>query len=267
MKIKPLLMALSLVATKAGATGHLADIRIIDQETGTPMATYCRGGDCWIAGRPGGRYAISVQSRVGERLLAVTSVDGVNVVSGESASVQQTGYVFGAYQGYQIDGWRKTDHEVAAFTFTTPPDSYAARTGRAANIGVIGVALFRERPPIPVALAAPYAERSSALRDEAAAQNAGASAKAAAPSALSTAPQLGTGHGERLASVVDHTNFERLTPQPNETIRLRYDSYEHLVALGVIRQLPVIPPRPDPFPASAPGYVPDPPGAGVAALR
>jgi len=142
----PLLLVLLLAATEAGAAGRLADVQIIDRDTGAALPTYRHGGDWWIAGRSGGRYAISIQSRVGERLLAVMSVDGVNVVSGESASVEQKGYVFGAYEGYHIDGWRKSDHDVAAFTFTTPPDSYAARTGRAANIGVIGVALFRERP-------------------------------------------------------------------------------------------------------------------------
>lgn len=266
MKATTLLIALCFAAAEASAAGHLADVQIIDRDTGATLPTYRSGGDCWVAGRPGGRYAISIQSRIGERLLAVTSVDGVNVVSGETASVQQTGYVFGAYQGYQIDGWRKTDREVAAFTFTTPPDSYAARTGRAANIGVIGIALFRERPaPVVRELVMPeppMAERLGAVRDEAAGRSANAAKAAAAPSA----PQLGTGHGERVASAVDHTNFDRLSAQPSETIRLRYDSYEHLVAMGVIRPAPVVPSRPDPFPAS-PGYVPDPPGVGVSGLR
>jgi len=272
MKPATLLFALCFAAAEAGAAGRLADVQVIDRDSGAVLTTYRHGGDFWIAGRFGGRYAISIQSRVGERLLAVTSVDGVNVVSGESASVQQTGYVFGAYQGYQIDGWRKSDREVAAFTFTAPPDSYAARTGRAANVGVIGVALFRERPD-PVEAEPPMNEprmneRLGALRDEAAFRslNGAAKAAAAAPSATSAAPQLGTGHGERVASAVDHTNFDRLTTQPNETIRLRYDSYEHLVAMGVIRPVPVVPARPDPFPAS-PGYLPDPPGVGASGLR
>ena len=103
-----------------------------------------------MAGRPGARYAIEIRNRLGERLLAVTSVDGVNVVSGATAAWDQTGYVFGPGERYQITGWRKTDAEVAAFTFTDSPNSYAERTGRPANVGVIGVALFRERQPQPV---------------------------------------------------------------------------------------------------------------------
>lgn len=79
------------------------------------------------------------------------SVDGVNVVSGATAAWDQGGYVFYPGEQYQVTGWRKSDTEIAAFTFTESPNSYAERTGRPANVGVIGVALFRERPPLPVA--------------------------------------------------------------------------------------------------------------------
>jgi hypothetical protein len=79
--------------------------------------------------------------------------------------------------------------------------------------------------------------------------------------ALAPAPGLGTGHGEREASYVADTEFDRLQSQPNELIRIRYDSLENLVALGVIRRphpaLPVL----NPFPASPErAFVPDPPG-------
>ena len=40
--------------------------------------------------------------------------------------------------------------EAAAFYFTALPDSYAARTDRPDNVGVIGAAVFRERVPQPV---------------------------------------------------------------------------------------------------------------------
>jgi hypothetical protein len=60
---------------------------------------------------------------------------------------------------------------------------------------------------------------------------------------------------------VDHTEFARLQPQPNEVIRIRYDSLDNLLAMGVIRRERPLPPAADPFPATpAPGYVPDPPG-------
>jgi len=79
--------------------------------------------------------------------------------------------------------------------------------------------------------------------------------------ALRSAPKLGTGHGERESSYVSHTDFERMQPQPNEIIRIHYDSFDNLVAMGVIERPRRIFPEANPFPGSAqqPQYVPDPP--------
>src|SRR5450631_367308 len=134
----------------AQALGGLAGVTIVDRDSGAVLSPHFYHGEYWVAGRPGARYAIEIRNRLGERMLAVTSVDGVNVVSGATAAWDQTGYVFGAGERYQITGWRKTDAEVAAFTFTDSPNSYAERTGRPANVGVIGVAIFREQAPEPV---------------------------------------------------------------------------------------------------------------------
>jgi hypothetical protein len=72
------------------------------------------------------------------------------------------------------------------------------------------------------------------------------------------APKLGTGHGAREHSVVSRTAFERASDQPAEVIRIRYDNYSNLVAMGVIKVNRPYPHRPDPFPDSQAGYVPDP---------
>lgn len=251
-------------------TGGIADVVVIDRDTGAPLETHLHRGDYWIAGRPGGRYAVEIHNRLPERLLAVTSVDGVNVVSGETAGWNQTGYVFEANETYRITGWRKSDSQVAAFTFAAAPDSYAARTGRPGNVGVIGVALFRERRPVtiapeasppPAALTAPSRDASQSAMQSRSRGGFALGAPAAAsppapPTASAMAPQglkLGTAHGEREYSYVGHTAFERLQPQPDQVIRIRYDSLENLVAMGIIRV-------PDPFPGSGPRYVPDPPG-------
>jgi hypothetical protein len=264
---------------QAQALGRLADVTIIDRDTGNALPTYLHRGEYWVAGAPGARYAIQIRNQLGGRLLAVTAVDGVNVVSGETASWGQTGYVYGPGQAYQITGWRKSSDEVAAFEFTAAPNSYAARTGRAANIGVIGVALFRERAPAIVSMPAPYEDQADAAGAAGAANTQRATSEApAARQASPSAPdrrgdlsanlerfalrqQLGTGHGQREGSHVDNVDFERLQDSPNEIVRIRYDSTENLIAMGVIRR----PPRqgivPNPFPDSPLArYVPDPPG-------
>jgi hypothetical protein len=135
---------------------------------------------------------------------------------------------------------------------------------------VIGVALFREQPqayaparvapPLSPAEPAPLAGDSSRSLAENA-PVAGASALQKAPVAAAPEPRLGTGHGEREYSYAVDTEFHRMQPQPNEVIRIRYDSLENLVAMGVIRQPRTTPRAPDPFPGSEQRrFVPDPPG-------
>ncbi|APW36063.1 hypothetical protein RD110_01615 [Rhodoferax koreense] len=271
MNLKPITLALLLAAAtlQAHAVGRLADVTLVDRDTGARLPVYTHRGEYWVAGRPGARYAVSVRNALGERLLAVASVDGVNVISGETAAWEQTGYVFAARQGYQITGWRKSDQEVAAFEFADAGDAYATRTGRPGQLGVIGVALFRERVPEPVVVVpepSRMREKRAAPAQESANESATASQKstladAAAPAAApAPAAKLGTGHGARETSVVTTTEFERQQTRPDEIVRIRYDSYANLLASGVIARPPVRGPVPDPFPGSATAsYVPDPP--------
>ncbi|HEV7614230.1 MAG TPA: hypothetical protein VGO37_20310 [Steroidobacteraceae bacterium] len=272
-----------LAATcEAQVQGGLADVAIVDRESGEVLSPHFYHGEYWVAGRPGARYAIEIHNRLAERVMAVTSVDGVNVVSGATAGWDQTGYVFSPGDRYQITGWRKSDAEVAAFTFTDSPNSYAERTGRPANVGVIGVAIFRERQPqtvAPPAVAPPlYPPTSGRFSDQGAPRASDAAPSAPANEAMAKgstamraptasmampvpAPKLGTGHGEREYSYVNRTEFVRMQSQPNEVIRIRYDSLDNLFAMGIMRR-----PRPaaspaNPFPATPePQYVPDPRG-------
>lgn len=282
LRLLGLSAALAVATFQAHAVGRLADVTVVDRQSGAKLPVHYHQGEYWVAGRPGARYAIAVRNKMGERVLAVTSVDGVNVLNGETAAWGQTGYVFGSYQQYQITGWRKSNSEVAAFEFSAASDSYAERTGRPGHVGVIGVALFRESLPEPVAQAPQVYRRNESDSEKSAARAREAPSPLSAPPAPSTAaagqsadrsesvarsmpapaPKLGTGHGQREESSVSHTSFARQQSQPNETIRIRYDSRENLVASGVIRE-PVIrplPPAPNPFPLSDNvSYVPDPP--------
>ncbi|HUO20088.1 MAG TPA: hypothetical protein VMU44_09980 [Steroidobacteraceae bacterium] len=256
------------VSAHAHALGSLARVSVVDRDSGATLPTYYSRGEYWVAGDPGARYAIEIRNASGGRVLAVTSVDGVNVLSGDTAAFDQAGYVFDPGECYQIAGWRKSNTEVAAFTFTDARDSYAGRTGRPANIGVIGVALFREQPqpvytapkvaPRPAPQPAPGDSPGMANplgADAALAESAAAPVRAPAPAA-----RLGTGHGEREYSSVVDTEFHRQQAQPNEIIRIRYDSYENLLAMGIIRKPHAPRGTPEPFPNSAQRhFVPDPP--------
>lgn len=242
MNARTMLALLALVMPgEAAAHGRMADLSVYDRTEGRRLPVHWHEGKAYVVGKPGNEYQVTVRNRLREDVLAVVSVDGVNVVSGETANPAQTGYVLSSMQGYDILGWRKSLAETAAFYFTALPDSYAARTGRPDNVGVIGVALFRKkRAPQPVA--------EPARRAESRADAAGAPAAAEA--------RIGTGHGRRETSVVEHVAFERASSSPAETLVLYYDSYANLLARGVIRESVPVAPLPRPFP----GFVPDPRG-------
>jgi hypothetical protein len=339
--------ALVALATSGNAlaVGDIAEVVIIDRSTGVELTPHLYRGEYWVAGKPGATYAIEIRSHLDRRLLAVAAVDGVNVISGATAGWGQTGYVFNPRQDYRITGWRKSDTEVAAFTFTASPNSYAARTGRPANVGVIGVALFRERQPqeayispaaevpAPVPLAAgkptasprapslpeppqakkwpsaghpipevvvtgqarprqetvtPIAAQSpssvtslgepptldfqtdppnSLAREGFSARDSSSANSAARSAQFPPTPKLGTGHGEREYAYVTNTQFDRMQTQPNEVIRIRYDSLDNLIAMGIIEPFRPALPAADPFPASVQQqYVPDPPAGGSGEL-
>ena len=266
-------LAVLLLLLSCAHAGTLADLHVVSRSTGQRMPVYSHGGKLYVAGQPGERYSVQVVNRTARRILAVVSVDGVNVVNGETASPDQSGYVFSPGQAYDIAGWRKNANEVAAFYFTSLPDSYAARTDRPNDVGVIGVAVFREwaPPPRPVPQLQPRALQDSlgAAQDtakEARSANSSAPADAAkaeaseraAPGApaMRSQEKLGTGHGEREQSAVTFTDFRRATSYPSEVLTIYYDRYENLVARGIIPSAPALA-QPRPFPGVV-RFVPDP---------
>ena len=259
MKTLYFLFAVLLAACASAANaGPLAEMSIVNRSTGERLQAWEHRGHLYVVGRPGDRYAVELRNHAQERLLAVLSVDGVNAISGETAAGNQTGYILESRQHAEILGWRKSLDEVAAFYFTALPNSYAARTGRPGNVGVIGVALYREYVEPPVVRPAPriFEPEASAAAPAAspAPEYKSSTAEPGSDHAEARArreDRLGTGHGERVASSTQYADFRRASDRPVKVMTIYYDSYANLVAQGVIPG----PRRPQAFPG---GFVPDP---------
>ena len=236
----------------------LADVDVHDRSAMRVLEIHRHRGRQYIQGEAGNEYAIDVRNCSGHRVLAVVSVDGVNVISGETAAPDQSGYVIEPWGRVTIEGWRKSLERTAAFYFSNPGDAYATRTGRPDDVGVIGVALFRERErPMPMDDAriapAPAAPAASA----GAAQEADVRRERAAGSARSMKPQLGTGHGRSEYSPAERVEFERASARPEQQVVIRYDSRDNLVAMGVLPRYRHAWREPQPFPGAT-GFVSDP---------
>jgi len=255
----------ALVACLPLQARPLVDIAVIDRDRGDWLPEIRHRGQDWIAGEPGHRYSVRLSNTSGERVLVVLSIDGVNAVTGQTAHPSQAGYVLGPWQSTEINGWRKSLDDVAQFVFTDLPDSYAARTGRPDDVGVIGIAVFEEARPISYYEPAPIYESrrgsgAGARERDASKANAPAAAAAESLAREEAAQSLGTGHGAREWAPVSRTDFVRASRRPSQVIQLRYDDYETLVARGLFPRYPRHPEYRDEPRAFPNGFVSDPPG-------
>jgi hypothetical protein len=120
-------------------------VHLVDKESGLPLDAARVGDRIYVVGEEGHRYGIRLVNRTSRRLEAVATVDGLDVINGRAGSYDNRGYVLGPWETLDIDGFRRSQDEVAAFRFSRVSDSYAAQRGAARNVGVIGVAFFAER--------------------------------------------------------------------------------------------------------------------------
>jgi hypothetical protein len=223
-------------------------------ESGAVLPTYQHRGRTYVLGAYGQRYLVRVRNDSGRRAEVVVSVDGRDVIEGRPASWEKRGYLVEPRGEVLIDGFRLSQASVAAFRFASVDRSYAARMGDARDVGVIGVAVFPERPPRRMTTPPFRPDRfldegrpPEARRDAAP----GASSEApeamppaGAPGAATPAPRafggapaprpgLGTEFGEEHESSVRQVWFERASPRPEAVLTVRYDDREGLVALGI----------------------------------
>jgi hypothetical protein len=102
------------------------------------------GGKDIVIGQAGSYYSIVLENRSSERVEAVVSVDGLNVLGGAPASMTQRGHLIEPKSRIELNGFRVNDRTVRRFEFSSVGESVAAAKGKARNVGVIGIALFEE---------------------------------------------------------------------------------------------------------------------------
>jgi hypothetical protein len=116
---------------------------------------YHHQGKTLIEAKEGTEYELEIKNNTWSRILCLSSVDGLNVLSGQTATEDDAGYVIPAYSPLRIKGFRYSDSEVAAFKFTNKGNSYAHSQGgceSAKNCGVIGFKFYNEIVTTPINL-------------------------------------------------------------------------------------------------------------------
>ncbi|MCK7501874.1 MAG: hypothetical protein MZW92_76760 [Comamonadaceae bacterium] len=248
-------------ATVAGA-GPLLDVEIVSRSSGRVLETYAHRGRTYVAGKPGEGYAVRLVNRSRGRLLAVLSVDGVErrdrrnrlpgpirlcagtLLVGRDLRLAQEpgggGPVLLHFPPRFLRGplrpagerWRHRCRGVPRAAAATPPIRNWRRPG--------------PRRPLPHPPPGPAGQPRTPL------------AESAAPDASrkESRERLGTGHGAREYAPTEYTEFVRAGSKPDDVVAIRYDSYDNLLARGIVPHRPRYA-DPQPFPRR---FVPDPRG-------
>ena len=133
---------------------------------GGDLDTFFHGGRYYVHGAAGQRYTVRVTNPTPQRVEAVISIDGLDVIDGESGDLRKRGYVVPPYGTLDIEGWRTSLTDVSAFRFSSVGGSYAGKKGKARNVGVIAVALFAEQPRPELIIDEPLYQGPGELDDD-----------------------------------------------------------------------------------------------------
>jgi len=124
--------------------GGAITVSIVGQ-SGSLLDAVKVGDRTYVIGHENERYSIVLTNHTNHRFESVASVDGLDVVNGRPAALDNRGYILAPFARLEIDGFRQSQDAVAAFRFSRVSDSYAAQTSGDRDVGVIGVAFFSER--------------------------------------------------------------------------------------------------------------------------
>jgi hypothetical protein len=141
-------------------------VEIVAGDEGDTLDTFFQKGRYYVLGAAGQRYNVRVTNPTDHRIEAVVSVDGLDVIDGESGDLRKRGYVVPPHGTVLIEGWRTSLADVASFRFSAVKGSYAGRKGKARNVGVIAVAIFAEQAAPQIIIEEPPVDPDEPYYDE-----------------------------------------------------------------------------------------------------
>ena len=208
---------------------------------GRPLEEYQARGRNYVEALEGAEYDVVVRNPLPTRVAVALSVDGLNTIDARRTSAWEASkWVIEPYGSITISGWQMSSQRARRFYFTNERDSYGAKLGQTANLGVISAVFFRERHPVVIPMTPPPSSRRSRdedlRRERSEAPSAGTSDSAKSKGALSSVPDDGyaaTGIGRSVHNDVRWVNME-LEPRSVGEVSIRYEYYPTLVRLGIL---------------------------------
>ena len=223
---------------------------------GRPLEEYYARGRSYVEALEGAEYEIRIHNPLPYRVAVALSVDGLNSIDARRTTAWNASkWVIGPYDTIEIGGWQMSSEQARRFYFTNERDSYAAKLGQAANLGMISAVFFRERRPIPIPITPsprPYPKgeddgaRDRRSENQSRAPSASGEGLGAAKERRDAQVQTddeyaATGIGRSVRNDVRFVDMD-LDSRPAADVTIRYEYYPALVRLGI---LPRHYPRPD----------------------
>ena len=228
---------------------------------GRPVTEYYARGRTYVEALQGAEYELRLRNSSPDRVAVALSVDGLNTIDARHTSASNASkWVIEPYQTITISGWQMSTERARRFYFTNERDSYGAKLGQTANLGVISAVFFKERrpitpvtPPYPILRDRDSSEQSR--RQEAPSSSPKSMGSASAAKPVPNDDYAATGIGRSVRHDVRWVNME-LESRPAGEVSIRYEYYSALLRLGVV-------PRPrEPYPLyrreDARGFSPEP---------
>jgi hypothetical protein len=221
---------------------------------GRPLEEYYARSKNYVEAIPGAEYEVRVRNPFPFRVAVALSVDGLNTIDASHSSAWSASkWVIEPYGTISINGWQMSSERARRFYFTSEQDSYGAKLGQTANLGLVSAVFYRELRPVPVPITPPppgpgYEERSerepsSAGTDSGAGSSQAPSARANKGIMSRDDDYAATGIGRSVHNDVQWVNMN-LSARPVGEVTIRYEYYAALVRLGIV---PRHYPRPDPL--------------------
>lgn len=224
-----LLWAGGATAQERGAVVGHAPFEVEVLVGGRPLEELRARGRRYVEAVAGAEYELLIRNPTPSRVAVALSVDGLNTIDARrTTSWEASKWVIEPYQTIRLSGWQMSSRHARRFYFTTERDSYAARLGRAADLGLINAVFYRELAPRPYPVTPPPAQRDERLPREMGTSRGGATA-APRPDERHAA----TGIGRPVDHDVTWVRME-LERRPAAEVALRYEYRDALLRLGVI---------------------------------
>ena len=119
---------------------------------GNKCKQYHFQGKTFIEARNGSEYVLEIKNNYWKRVLSVISIDGLNVLTGKTASDKDSGYIINGYSSEKIKGFRYSDSEWAMFKFgykfNGKTYAQSKENGSEKNCGIAGIKIFYENEPV-----------------------------------------------------------------------------------------------------------------------